>query len=169
VPLVLDRLPHAEKMLIQRVSPFVPLHHIKQGTFGLAGHVCAFEQDINGIAHVLPRLATESGVIRIVQDIKNEVGGEGESQSKAFRVRKHFVLEALSFLKSHNGEYEDITIDPSRLDWIQGEEGELDSYVVTTENLKTSKDDSQENADMGQPVLNASFPGVIKLTCSHLV
>ena len=44
VPDELKNLTIAEKMLIQRVSPFVPLHHIKGGTMGLKGHVCAFEK-----------------------------------------------------------------------------------------------------------------------------
>ena len=33
VPSVLSSLTQAEKLLIQRISPFVPLQHLKQGTF----------------------------------------------------------------------------------------------------------------------------------------
>ena len=54
VPSVLSCLSDAEKMLIQKVSPFVPLHHIKNGLYGLTGHVCAFEQDIDGFISKLP-------------------------------------------------------------------------------------------------------------------
>ena len=55
VPSVLASLTQAEKLLIQRVSPFVPLQHLKQGTFGISGHVCAFEQDVNEFLVRLPR------------------------------------------------------------------------------------------------------------------
>ena len=55
VPSVLSSLTQAEKLLIQRVSPFVPLQHLKQGTFGISGHVCAFEQDVNEFLVRLPR------------------------------------------------------------------------------------------------------------------
>ena len=49
----LSNLTH-RKMLIQRVSPMVPLHHIKNGVFGLSGHVCAFEQEIKEMVTILP-------------------------------------------------------------------------------------------------------------------
>ena len=39
-PKELRDLSDAEKMLIQRASPFIPLHHIKDGKFGIKGHVC---------------------------------------------------------------------------------------------------------------------------------
>ena len=44
----------AEKMLIQLASPFIPLRHIKNGVFGLSGHVCCFEQDVEGFVNSLP-------------------------------------------------------------------------------------------------------------------
>ena len=37
----------AEKMLIQLASVVVPLRHVKNGIFGITGHVCSFEQDVN--------------------------------------------------------------------------------------------------------------------------
>ena len=43
----LECLSLAQKMLIQRASPFVPLRHIKNGIFGLAGHVVTFPQDVS--------------------------------------------------------------------------------------------------------------------------
>ena len=46
LPPELCGLSYAEKMLLQQASPFIPLQHIKNGTFGLSGHVCAFEQNI---------------------------------------------------------------------------------------------------------------------------
>jgi Helitron helicase-like domain at N-terminus len=142
-------LTHAEKMLIQKVSPFIPLHHIKNGTFGLSGHVCAFEQDINGICTVLPRLPADTTVIRIVQELKTEVGDATSMKSKTFHVRRRNVLDALHFLKLHNKEYQDITVDASRLDWLVDGEGELDAHCLIIENLNTNRDDTNQNADMG--------------------
>ena len=56
VPEELQDLTLAEKLLIQRASPFVPLRFIKNGIFGLSGHVCTFEQDVEGFVNRLPML-----------------------------------------------------------------------------------------------------------------
>ena len=65
IPEELSCLTHAEKMLIQRVSPFVPLHHIRQGVLGIKGHVCAFEQDIGKFMNKLPRSPKDVTVIKV--------------------------------------------------------------------------------------------------------
>ena len=54
VPEEFSSLTIAEKMLIQLASPFIPLQHIKNGTFGLTGHVCCFKQDIEEFVNTLP-------------------------------------------------------------------------------------------------------------------
>jgi len=46
VPEVLKRLTIAEQMLIQRLSPYIPVLHIRNGVMGLKGHVCSFPQEI---------------------------------------------------------------------------------------------------------------------------
>jgi hypothetical protein len=149
VPEVLKCLTHAEKMLIQRVSPFVPLHHIKSGTFGLSGHVCAFDQDITSYATILPRRRNDTTVIKVLQEIKTEIGPGKQQRNKAFKVRPTKIEAALWFLKVHNREYEDIKIDMSRLDWIEGKYGLLDDMFYVVKELKTNKDDNVTNADMG--------------------
>ena len=148
VPDVLSELTHAEKMLIQRVSPMVPLHHIKNGIFGLSGHVCAFEQNIDQVASVLPRLPSEASVLRVLQEIKAEIGGS-QSTTRSFRVRRRKVLEALMFLKTYNKEYFDVKIDESRLDWISGEEGDLDSFSFSCDKVRTRQDNTPQDSDMG--------------------
>ena len=102
-------------MLIQRVSPFIPLHHLKCGIFGLCGHVCAFEQDIDGIAHVLPLFPSDVRLVKVVQVLKAEIGSDAAIK-KAFRVRRQYVLDALVWLRKYNAEYTPVTIDESRLD-----------------------------------------------------
>ena len=130
VPHQLSRLSHAEKILIQRCSPFVALHHIKNGTFGLTGHVCCFEQDIEGFVQKLPRLPHDATVLKVVRAMKTEVGGCKESSNKAYRVRKKEVLEALQWLQIHHKDYGNVKIEMDRLNWIEGVEGTLDGLAV---------------------------------------
>ena len=49
VPEELFQLTEGEKLLIQQVSPYVPLQHLQNGSYGAKGHVCAFPQDIHEI------------------------------------------------------------------------------------------------------------------------
>ena len=110
VPSVLSSLTQAEKLLIQRVSPFVPLQHLKQGTFGISGHVCAFEQDVNEFLVRLPRQKNDVSMLKVLRTIQTEIGNTSGATVKAFRVRKKAVLLALKFLKKHNTQYHDIPI-----------------------------------------------------------
>lgn len=119
----------AEKLLIQRVAVFVPLHHIKNGTMGLTGHVCAFEQNINGFLTSLPRLREDVTMLKVLKAMKAEIGSKS-SVTKAFRVRRRKVLEALKWLQTHNKEYSDVLIDESALDWIDGQEGTMEPTVI---------------------------------------
>jgi len=149
LPECLQTLSHAEKMLIQRISPFVPLHHIKNGVFGLTGHVCAFEQDIEGFVNSLPRQRKDVTMLKVLKTVKTEICGSRESTTVAFRVRKKKVREALEFLVEHNQEYKDVVIDMTALDWIEAEEGTLDPQILETNELLTAIDDTAQNADLG--------------------
>jgi len=73
VPHCLSILTHAEKMLIQRVSAFIPLHHIRNGTFGLKGHVCSFEQDLGEVCNVLPRFPKDVKMINLSNPLKKKL------------------------------------------------------------------------------------------------
>ena len=46
-PTELLELTEREKLLIQQVSPYVPLQHLQNGSYGSKGHVCAFPQDVH--------------------------------------------------------------------------------------------------------------------------
>ena len=132
VPDELSNLTDAEKMLIQKASVFVPLHHIKHGTLGLKGHSCCFPQDLKKMCIDLPRLPEEVKIVKFVQRYRDTMGGEGTS--KAFRVRKVRVLAALNWLKEHHSDYADIQIRPSKLDWM-GKSSVLDlptAFETTT-------------------------------------
>lgn len=133
VPSELQGLSTAEKLLIQRISPFVPLHHLKNGIMGLTGHVCAFEQDLDGFLSTLPRKHNNVTMMKVLKSMKAEIGSDKALVTKAYWVRRQKVLLALSWLKRHCSEYSDITIDESNLDWIDGDEGELVGTIMEGE------------------------------------
>ena len=98
LPNQLRGLSYAEQMLIQRASPSVPLHHIKNGTFGLSGHVCAFEQNIEKFFATLPRSRDDVDFICVVQTVRSEIGRSSKAiAKKLFRVRKKRCTKLLSF------------------------------------------------------------------------
>ena len=133
VPFQLQGLSTAEKLLIQRISPFVPLHHLKNGLMGLTGHVCAFEQDLDGFLSTLPRKHDNVTMMKVLKSMKAEIGSDKALVTKAYRVRRKKVLRALIWLKKYCSEYSDISIDESNLDWIEGEEAQLEGTVMQGE------------------------------------
>ena len=112
VPEELSSLTLAEKMLIQLASPFVPLQHIKNGTFGLTGHVCCFEQGVEEFVNTLPRQHDNVTIMKVCKAIQSEVGSTS-SRLEEFQVRKSKLGVALLWLKQHNEEYRHINIDMS--------------------------------------------------------
>jgi len=152
----------AEKMLIQRVSPFVPLQHIKNGVMGLHGHVCAFEQNITGFLNELPRLKEDVSILRVIKAIKAEIGKDAIVEDRAYSVNRRRVLSALGWLVEHNKEYFHVKIIASNLDWIDGDEGELVTcdLDVNEDQFYTRDDDTPQNADLGPSGINQDEPVV---------
>jgi len=150
LPSELLGLSYAEKMLIQRASPFIPLCHLKYGIFGLKGHVCAFSQHVNEFASVLPRIPDDVAVIKVVQIMKKEIGSDDLEKRVEFCVRKEKVLKALIWLKTYNREYKDIEIDESRFDWLgQDGVGDLNGYTQETEHVTASHEELDPTDDLG--------------------
>ena len=148
IPRELEDLREGEKLLIQQVSPYVPLHHLQQGSYGSKGHVCSFPQDINHICNVLPRTPTDVSVVKVVKEFSNR---EGNTQCLTFRIRRNKVLEALRWLKKYNTEYHHIDICEDNFDWMHSPEQDLphpqqepqefqqqESYVTYGENEQQS-------------------------------
>ena len=130
LPPELQDLRIAEKLLIARVSVFVPLVHLQKGQVGVRGHVCSFTQDVGEICTRLPRLPEDVNVVKIVRKFQGE---DADIQSKAFMVRKQKVLSALHWLKRYNHLYSDIEIQPSNMDWIEnGQEGSMPCQQIET-------------------------------------
>jgi hypothetical protein len=115
VPYELSCLREGEKLLIQQISCYVPLQHLRNGQIGCKGHVCCFEQDINEVCTILPRFPSNVKIIRVIKQYRKENADIGKL---TFSIRRNVVLKALRWLKKHSIEYQDITIQESNLDWI---------------------------------------------------
>ena len=150
VPDELSQLTLAEKLLIQKISPFVPLEHIHQGVMGLKGHVCAFEQDISEVCLKLPKLPSNISVVRIVREMKAEIGISTVTIEKSYKVNKKRIINALRWLKRHNKEYSDIEIAEENLDWMEGEEDYLSPPVrIEDADMFISDNNTPGDTDLG--------------------
>ena len=121
VPEELKDLRIAEQLLIQRLSPYVPIVHICNGVFGIKGSCCAFRQDIKQICNSLPRKKVE--MIKYVREFVKQSGEP--CPIKILTVRRTKVMNALKWLKKYHIEYhndEDLIIDESNLDWMEDKE-----------------------------------------------
>ena len=154
IPEELEGLSIAEIHLIQRVSPLVPLVHIKNGTLGIKGHVCSFLQDVNEVATRLPRLPTE---VKAVKMIRSYNGSSEVNNVKVFIVNRHRVMRALCWLVRFHRDYKrayecgELTIDPSSLDWMDGnDETTLPSIVLTRKCETQSELDIDENSGVSR-------------------
>ena len=122
LPPALQELREGEKLLIQQVSPYVPVQHMQKGSYGCKGHVCSFPQDITSICTILPRLPTDVNLVNVV---KSFLDSEKNPQKLTFRIRKDKVLAALHWLVRYNTEYKNVTIKESNLGWMTQEEQDL--------------------------------------------
>jgi len=112
-------------LLIQCVSPLVPVVHIKNGILGTRGHVVSFFQDISGICTKLPRLPTDITMIKVV---RMGVTVDGENVQNVFTINRSRILNALKWLKQHNPLYKDIIINESNLNWMTKSQSDIIKY-----------------------------------------
>ena len=119
IPTELSDLREGEKLLIQMVSVYIPLYHLKYGMTGVQGHVCSFPQDIKTICYILPRLPSDVQIVKIVRKFKS---ANNETGSKTFSIRKDKVLNALKWLQKYNIQYKHIQIDENNLNWMGNSE-----------------------------------------------
>jgi len=138
IPKVLLDLSLAEKLLIQQVSPFIPVIHIKNGSMGSRGHVVSFYQDITSICNVFPRLPSEVTMVKVV---RSSLTKNGDAIEKAFNINKEKVLKSLEWLKEHNILYSNITIDKTRFDWMQGKKQCNLNNIIEIDSPITEHDD----------------------------
>lgn len=141
IPKELVNLTIAEKLLIQRVTPLIPVIHIKNGILGLRGHIVSFFQDITSIARILPRLPSEVSIIKV---IKEGTSKEGDSVRTTFTVNRHRVLNALRWLKRFNPLYQDVTIDENQLQWMKGNNTEILQHIIE---VNSNDNENEEKGD----------------------
>jgi hypothetical protein len=120
VPEELTSLTMAEKLLIRRCAPFVPLVHVATGVTGLKGHCVCYHQDITEMCKVLPHRKEE--IITFIRKVGGHDTRGLTSHIDAFKVRRSKILDALQWLKMHNVHYHDIDINTSNLDWMNDAE-----------------------------------------------
>jgi hypothetical protein len=131
LPDALQGLSWCETLLIQRASVVMSLHVCRGAVyFGLQGHTLMVPQDVQKIVDVLPRAASELDVIVLRQRIhagrQQDPGAAADSapattvdaavRSVQYKIRRNKVLDALRFLQANNPKYEDIRIDPERVE-----------------------------------------------------
>jgi hypothetical protein len=151
VPTELSCLREGEKLLLQQISCYVPLQHLSKGQIGSKGHVCCFEQAIDEICKVLPRLPSDVKFIRVIKQYRKEGGDIGKT---TFCIRRNVVLKALYWLKEYNIEYKDIIIQEANLDWIKdGEEQDLPSSDIE---LEAEAMEVQPSQDLGPSISQAT-------------
>jgi len=144
VPDELKNLRLGEQLLIQRLSCFVPIVHIKHGIMGLHGNCVCFRQDIIEICNVLPR--TRINAIKIIRSYDSH-DNHGIQDVDMFIIRRSVVLKALIWLKKYHKWYKedpDLVISENNLDWMEGQEERclLGTSAVTTNNIETNEFDS---------------------------
>ena len=153
VPPELGCLSIGEKLLIQRVSPLVPVVHIKNGTLGIKGHVCSFMQDISGFARSLPLLPECVKAIRMIRSYENSE--TTEVMTKTYVVNRYRVMEALKWLCKYHIDYRDamirgeLNINEENLDWMHGDEEADLCSVIQFVTLCTDREAVDGPADHG--------------------
>jgi hypothetical protein len=151
LPSELSCLREGEKLLIQQISCYVPLHHLRNGQIGSKGHVCCFEQDIEEVCTILPRLPCNVKIIRVVKQYQKEGGEIGKT---TFCIRRKVVLAALHWLKKHSIEYTDIVIQESNLDWIKEKEGQEQDLPSCDIELEAESIDAQPSVQDRGPAVS---------------
>ena len=144
LPHELSCLREGEKLLIQQISVYVPLHHLRFGQIGSRGHIVAFPQDISAVCDTLPRTPSDVALIRVIKTYRSK---DGVIENMCFMIRKVVVLAALRWLKEYTQQYRNITITEENLDWIEdGVEQQLPPTVLTEVlDLDTLKHKGQED------------------------
>ena len=168
VPSVLQDLTDGERLLIQQVSPYVPLRHLHNGSYGCKGHVCSFPQDISDICTRLPRLHENVTTLSVVKSFISE---DNEPQKLSFRIRREKILSALRWLKRFNVEYKNIDIVEDNLNWMTESAEDLPSLnmdlPMSEENSNTNVRLREKEAYEDQTPTDASIYGYLQTPATH--
>ena len=76
----LINLREGEKLMIQKYSAYIPIHHLYKGQVGAKGHCCAFKQNIMDVTLVLPRKPEDIKFVQVIKKYKDKSGNIGEKK-----------------------------------------------------------------------------------------
>jgi hypothetical protein len=138
LPYILQYLTIAECLLIQQISPLIPLIHIKNGTLGSRGNIVSFNQDISGICMEFPRLPNDITVVKV---IRSYVTKTGHNIHKSFIVNRYRIISALYWLQHHSISYKDIIIKVTNLSWMNGQKEANIQHVIEVTSKETEPED----------------------------
>ena len=140
IPTELSSLTMSEQLLIRKCAPYIPSVHMSGGFFALDGQCIAFPQDIDDMVNELPR--RPENIVTFVRQMGNKE--TSEVHLKHLRVRRNKVIDALKWLKLHNSEYKDITINEDRLDWMKNKESATLTGTKTTVSISESSSSTKK-------------------------
>ena len=131
VPAHLPALTQVEEMLIARCHVQMLLKRYRGHQYHYTGHCVTFLQDIVKIVTVLSNLPQELDII-LLQPSTRALGDPRYKRQfqHDFRVRKSYIITWLVFLKAHNRDYRDITIDTGRLAALP-DDGDVSTAIIS--------------------------------------
>lgn len=116
VPSHLPELTQVEEMVIARAHVQMMVKRVRGHQYQYTGHCVSFLQDIVQTVDVLPTLPQELDIVllRPPDQHANELRYQRQFQ-RDFRVRRHYVLAWLRFLRANHPDYRYVTISTDRL------------------------------------------------------
>ena len=88
-------LREGKKLLIQRITVYVPVHHLFKGQTGCKEHSTTFCQKISRGISILPNLPDNVQFVQVIKKFKDAHGDIGEN---SFVIRKNKVFDTLFWL-----------------------------------------------------------------------
>ena len=117
IPPVLAELTFIEICAIKLACPLLHIYVRSGGKTGLKGNTIAFEQNIEEVVTILPRLPKDLPFL-ILESASN-------GNTLDFHVRPEKLLEALLWLKANNHLYKDVTISRENIDHYASNNGKV--------------------------------------------
>ena len=115
-------LTQVEEMLISAIMPIMSIYRLPHSQYGYSGHVVNLPQDVLSFATSLLRLPSEIDIL-VVRKEKDQVHQD-------FRVRRHIVQQALSWLLENSPYYQanQVRMNAEALEQLP-EDGNLSSLM----------------------------------------
>ena len=131
-PLCLSRLSPIEKSAISLICPIIAIYR-KGISTASKGHTISVMQDVTTLARDLPRLPKDLPYFVIK-------GPNEKMTDQAFRVRRNFLIEALTWLHHNNPDYQHIVISQDNADHYPEDDILQDMPQIDPAALKIPKD-----------------------------